>query len=110
MKRTLFILGVISFFASTAKADTIWTLVNFLLVDDHRILVDTAVYKNKEDCRAAGIAELLKIISREEGIRVNYNTLNESTLMEAMLVAGNGKFSGSSAIYYIGCSPSNPIK
>ena len=110
MKRTLLILGVISFFANTAKADTIWTLVDFMLVDDYRILVDTAVYKHKEDCRAAAIAELLKIISREEGIRVHYNTLNDSTLMEAMLVAGKGKFSGSSAIYYIRCSPSNPIK
>ena len=110
MKGTLLILGVISFLANTAKAETIWTLVDFLLVDDYRILVDTTVYKNREDCRAAAIEELLKIISREDGIRVHYNTLNESTLMEAMLVAGKGTFSGSSAIYYIRCNPTNPVK
>ena len=110
MKGALLILGVLSLLASTAKADTIWTLVDFLLVDDYRTNVDTAVYKNKEDCRAAAIAELLKIISREERIQVHYNTLNESTPMEAMLFAGKGTFTVGSAIHYISCSPSNPIK
>jgi len=110
VKGRLLILVVLSFLANSAKADTIWTLVDILLVDDYRIIVDTAVYKNKEDCRVAAIAELLKITSREEDIRVHYNTLNEPTLIETMLFSGEGTFSGGSAIHYIKCSPSNPIK
>ena len=110
MKVLLLILGVILSLANTARAETLWTLVDILLVDDYRSTLNTAVFRNKEDCRSAAINEFMKATAMWADIRVHENGLNNPILIEAVLLSGNGDLSGSGALYYIGCNPTNPIQ
>ena len=110
MKKLLIILAVTLGLNSPAKADTIWTLVNILLLDDYGNVVKTTVFKDIEDCRSAAVQKFMAITSEEKGIQVQNNTLTDPVYITAMLLQGNGKLSGSSSIYIIKCIPSNPIK
>lgn len=110
MKKLILILGLTLGLTSPLKADTIWTLVDMFLLDDFREIVNTTVFQDKEDCRSAALKEFIKITSRNKGIRVKVNKLDEPLSIEAILATGNGKFSGYDRIYYIGCVPSDPIK
>ncbi len=110
MKKLILILGLTLGLTSPLKADTIWTLVDMLLLDDFRQNVDTTVFRDKEDCRSAALKQFIKITGYEKGIQVQENKLAEPLSIRAILVTGNGKFSGYNRIYYIACVPSNPIK
>ena len=113
MKVLLLILGAILSLANTARAETLWTLVDVLLVDDYSSTLNTAVYRNKEDCRSAAIKEFMKATAMSADIRVHENGLvdhSDHSLLEAILLFGEGDFSGSGGLYYIRCNPTNPIQ
>ena len=109
MKKLLLILGLSLGLGSTASANTVWTFVDLLLLDDYRENLNLKLFSNKKDCRSAAIEQFIKVTSQNEGIKVIKNNLNDEILIEAYLVDGKGKFDGNAWMYYIACVPSNPI-
>ena len=86
MKKLLLILGMSLGLGSTASADTVWTFVDLLLLDDYRKNLNLKLFSNKKDCRSAAIEEFIKVTSQNEGIKVIENRLNHEILINATLV------------------------